>query len=109
MSFGKRQGWKEGAIVLNGRHKMLCRVTRQTTNSIVFEVDDQRVLPFHFSLFIDGTLLDCEVKMQRGREVYVTVSTSDAPIPVDDGASLQAITDDTEAWAGFRPSFGFRR
>lgn len=108
MAFGKRQGWKEGAVVIPGRKPVACRVLSQTSVSIVFEAPTLPEVPYQFELLVEGTLWSCELKTQRGHQITVgaePVKRQPArPVALDSQTFMEQATQ----WAGCRPTRGFK-
>jgi hypothetical protein len=108
MAFGKRQGWKEGAVVIPGRKRIPCSVVSQTAASVVFECPALVDVPYLFDVVIDGTSWSCELKSQRGHQITAAA----VPARIEQERPVQpdpeTVLEQAGQWAGWRPSKGFK-
>lgn len=99
MSFGKRAGWKEGAVFVNGRRRAIARIVKQTPTHIVLQTDEKESLPLLFHVAIDGQMFVCDLKKQHGNEYFASI----APVPEATRTASGGLVPDVDTigqWSG---------
>lgn len=105
MSFGRRQGWLEGVVLVNGRPRARCNILTRTETRLVFEAPDLGFVPYLFAVEADGAVMQCEFKFQKGTQISAVITR----ISSSSGGRSALPIDEPPQMPSWRPLRGFNR